>query len=126
MSAGAGLDLPDRYLEMVREILCRYVPEYDVWAYGSRVTGGAFEASDLDLVVRHPIDPHQVCERLFDLREAFVESNLPIRVDVVDWARIPESFHREIECGYVNYPGLKAGVCESEPGQLSPPEGVGL
>jgi uncharacterized protein len=101
MSTGFGLDLPDRYLAMVREILRRYVPEYDVWAYGSRVTGGAFEASDLDLVVRHPADPHQVCDRLFDLREAFVESNVPIRVDVMDWARIPESFHREIECGYV-------------------------
>ena len=30
-----------------------------------------------------------------------MESNLPIRVDVVDWARIPASFHREIEQAYV-------------------------
>jgi uncharacterized protein len=101
MSTGAGLDLSDRYLEMVRAILHQHVPDYDVWAYGSRVTGGAFEASDFDLVVRHPVNPHQVCEKLFDLREAFVESNLPIRVDVMDWARIPESFHHEIERGYV-------------------------
>jgi hypothetical protein len=35
------------------------------------------------------------------LRDALVESNLPIRVDVVDWARIPEAFRREIERAYV-------------------------
>ena len=38
---------------------------------------------------------------LFDLKEAFIESNLPIRVDIMDWARIPESFHREIERAHV-------------------------
>ncbi len=101
MTAIAGLDLGERYLDMVRAILSQHVADHDVWAYGSRVTGGAFEASDLDLVVRHPADPRQSCAKLFDLRDAFVESNLPIRVDVMDWARIPETFRREIERGYV-------------------------
>jgi hypothetical protein len=34
---------------------------------------------------------------LFDRKHAFIESDLPIRVDVMDWARIPASFHGEIE-----------------------------
>jgi len=38
---------------------------------------------------------------LYDLKEAFIESNLPIRVDIMDWARIPVSFHREIERAHV-------------------------
>ena len=38
---------------------------------------------------------------LYDLKEAFSESNLPIRVDIMDWARIPVSFHREIERAHV-------------------------
>jgi len=101
MTAVAGLDLAERYLNEVRAILVRYVPDYEVWAYGSRVTGGAFEASDLDLVTRCPADLLQPCEQVFDLRDAFVESNLPIRVDVMDWARLPEAFRREIERGYV-------------------------
>jgi predicted nucleotidyltransferase len=54
MTASVSLDLPPRYLDKVRAILRQYVPDYDVWAYGSRVRGGAFEASDLDLVVRNP------------------------------------------------------------------------
>lgn len=95
------LDLPERYLTEVRAILQRHVPDYDVWAYGSRVTGSAYAASDLDLVVRNPHDLLQPCEQIFDLIEAFIDSDLPIRVDVLDWARIPESFRREIERAYV-------------------------
>ncbi|MFN3374742.1 MAG: nucleotidyltransferase family protein [Chloroflexus sp.] len=95
------LDLPERYLTKVLAILHQYVPDYDVWAYGSRVTGGAYAASDLDLVVRNPRDLLQPCERIVDLIEAFIESDLPIRVDVMDWARIPDSFRRAIERAYV-------------------------
>lgn len=101
MTASVSLDLPPRYLDKVRAILRQYVPDYDVWAYGSRVRGGAFAASDLDLMVRNPRHPLQPCDRIFDLRSAFLESDLPIRVDVMDWARIPPAFRQEIERGYV-------------------------
>ena len=62
MTASVSLDLPPRYLDKVRAILQQYVPDYNVWAYGSRVRGGAFEASDLDLVVRNPRHPLQPCD----------------------------------------------------------------
>jgi len=91
------LDLRRKYLEQVRGLLRLHVPVAEVWAYGSRVSGGGHEASDLDLVVRNPGDLREETRALDDLKEAFVESNLPIRVDVMDWARIPASFHREIE-----------------------------
>jgi predicted nucleotidyltransferase len=101
MNPSLRLELPDRYLAGVLVLLRKYVPRHEVWAYGSRVTGGCFDASDLDLVVRNPADLNQFCKNLFELRDAFVESNLPIRVDVMDWARIPASFRQEIERGYV-------------------------
>ncbi len=31
------------------------------------------------------------------LREAFSESNLPFRVDIIDWAEISESFRKIIQ-----------------------------
>lgn len=96
-----NLDLPPRYLQAVLDVLRVYVPEAEVWAYGSRVTGGGHEASDLDLVLRNPEDLGAESPALDKLKEAFVESTLPIRVDVVDWARIPASFHREIERAHV-------------------------
>jgi hypothetical protein len=53
------LQLPPRYLAMVRDILQNHLPQAEVWAYGSRVMGGCYEASDLDLVARRPDDLSQ-------------------------------------------------------------------
>jgi len=86
---------------MLLALLQRFVPTAEVWAYGSRVNGDCHEASDLDLVVLNPAAPGAELSGLADLKDALVESDLPIRVDVVDWARIPESFRREIERAYV-------------------------
>ena len=95
------LDLPQKYLEQVKTLLRTHVPHAEVWAYGSRVSGGGHVASDLDLVLRNPQNLQEECSTLDELKEAFSESNLPIRVDIMDWTRIPESFHREIERAHV-------------------------
>ena len=86
---------------MLRQILQQHLPHAEVWAYGSRVNGDGHEASDLDLVVRQPADLKQETRQLEEMREALVESDLPIRVDVVDWGLISATFHREIERAYV-------------------------
>jgi predicted nucleotidyltransferase len=95
------LQLPERYLEIVKALLRRHLPQSEIWAYGSRVTGGGHEASDLDLVVRNPDALSVETPGLAAMKDAFVESNLPIRVDVMDWARLPESFRQEIERAHV-------------------------
>ena len=94
------LFLPEKYLKMVQDILQTHLPNADVWAYGSRVNGDYYDASDLDLVVRQPDDLMRRQSNLDDVKEAFVESNIPIIVQLVDWARIPESFHEEILAKY--------------------------
>lgn len=104
----ATLRLPPAYLEKVRILLRRVVPEAEVWAYGSRVTGTGHEASDLDLVLRHPADLSAENSAFSELVEAFIESDLPIRVDLMDWARIPLEFQREIEKAYVV---VQEGLC---------------
>ena len=96
-----ALDLPEKYLEQVKALLRAHVPHAEVWAYGSRATGSSHAASDLDLVLRNPQNLQAESSALSDLKEAFTESNLPIRVDIMDWARIPSSFHREIERAHV-------------------------
>lgn len=72
----------------------------EVWAYGSRVNGTAHEGSDLDLVIRSqnlkplPLDVYAA------LSEKIKNSNIPILVELRDWAMLPESFHRNIEQQY--------------------------
>lgn len=90
------LDLPPDWLEAVRRIVARHLPGAEVWAYGSRVRGTAHEGSDLDLVARNPADLEQPLSAIQELRKAFSESDLPILVEVLDWACVPESFRREI------------------------------
>jgi|GEM_PF-207447 type I restriction enzyme S subunit len=93
------IDIPPADLKTVQEILKRHVPEYEVRAFGSRVTWMAKEYSDLDLTIM--TDKPLPISRMADLREAFTESSLSIKVDLVDWAAIGESFRKIIEKGYV-------------------------
>lgn len=87
------LDLDPKYLAMVRKILVEHLPHKSVWVYGSRIKGKSHNGSDLDLVVVSSITQQQ----LSAVREALSESNLPISVDLMDWASIPEKFKSEIE-----------------------------
>nr|VFK26933.1 MAG: type I restriction enzyme, S subunit [Candidatus Kentron sp. MB]VFK31182.1 MAG: type I restriction enzyme, S subunit [Candidatus Kentron sp. MB]VFK75381.1 MAG: type I restriction enzyme, S subunit [Candidatus Kentron sp. MB] len=90
-----SLDIEQRHLDMVCAILHRHVPEYAVWAFGSRVTGRARPYSDLDFaVITNAPLPFVV---IGELGEAFSESDLPWRVDVVDWATTSAAFRRIIE-----------------------------
>ena len=95
------LDLPDRYLAELLGLLQAHVSDAEVWAYGSRLNGGGHATSDLDLVVRNPAAPSRAQPRLWALRDALSESGLPILVDILDWARIPDSFRKEIERAHV-------------------------
>lgn len=90
---------------MISRILATHLPDAEVIAYGSRVTGTAHGGSDLDLVARNRHNPLLSVGNLGAVREAFSESNLPILVDIQDWSRIPDSFREEIvRTGVVVFP----------------------
>jgi uncharacterized protein len=84
---------PDQ-LALVKSLLAKYAPQHEVRAFGSRVTGKAKPHSDLDLVVMTKTP--WTALHLANLQEAFSESNLPFRVDVLDWAGTSEEFRRII------------------------------
>lgn len=103
MPNSASLHLPEPWLRAVRDILRASLPEAEVWAYGSRVNGDHYDASDLDLVVRFPdvVDGSRRYALLDAAKTAFIESNLPIIVQIIDWDAIPQRFRDEIQAGYV-------------------------
>lgn len=104
------LDLPAKDLLLLQKILRHYVPNVQVWAYGSRVNGGAHECSDLDLVLRTPGNLSARISNLITLEEALQDSALPILVDVHDWAQLPNEFHHAIEHAYIELqPGTAQG-----------------
>jgi predicted nucleotidyltransferase len=81
------LDLTVKQLDAVRRILARHVPDREVRAFGSRVTGRAWRYSDLDLVIlgAEPL-PALTLARL---RADFEDSDLPFRVDVIEERDLP-------------------------------------
>ena len=110
-----SIDISPTDLETVRQILQQQLPEFEVRAFGSRVSWTARETSDLDLVLMttEPLDV--MC--MAKLREAFTQSNLPYRVDLVDWASTSERFRKLIERDYVVVQrgnGTKGAVTSSE------------
>lgn len=88
-------------LLLVKALLKKWVPNSVVIGYGSRVKGTSHEGSDLDLVVKNPRNPEQPTPELAELKQGFSESNLPILVDVMDWAYLPASFRDEINQQHV-------------------------
>ena len=94
------LALPRRYRDQLEALLREHVPGVEVWAYGSRGNGESHDGSDLDLVLRSTtLEP--LGDGYLDLIYALEQSSIPILVQAHDWARLPESFHREIEREYV-------------------------
>ncbi len=84
------LDLAPKHLELLLTILRERIPNVRVYAYGSRVTGQARPFSDLDLALEG--DAPIPSDRLALLREDLTESDLPMRVDLVDLQRITGPF----------------------------------
>ena len=94
-----AIDLSPNHLEIVERILAEHVPECEVRAFGSRATWTARDYSDLDLAVVGDGPLHW--RTLSRLREAFEESRLAMRVDVLDWHDISQSFQQVIQRDYV-------------------------
>ncbi len=94
-----NLDLRPDHLDIVRDILHRHVPDRKVLSFGSRATWTAKDYSDLDLAILgdEPLSLNVASA----LTESFEESDLPFKVDFVDWARTSENFRNVIEKEFV-------------------------
>lgn len=92
MPISPAVTLTDRERATVEQIIRGIAGRIgEVKVFGSRATGRARPSSDLDLVVYPPIAQRE----LYDLMDAFEESDLPIFVDVVPWDRITSEALRD-------------------------------
>lgn len=89
------IDIRPDHWEIVQSILHKHVPQYEVWAFGSRATWKAKEFSDLDLAII--TDQPLSLDVSASLNDDFSESDLPWKVDVVDWATTSASFRKIME-----------------------------
>lgn len=87
----------------MQRILAQHIPDRRVHVFGSRARGQAKPYSDLDLAIMG--DVPLPAATLGALRDAFADSSLPWRVDVVDWADTSAEFQGHIRAHSRPLPG---------------------
>ncbi len=90
------IDVAPHELKTVKEILEKTVaPETLIIIFGSRIKGTHKKFSDLDICLKYtsPISS----KTMGDLRELFECSNLPYKVDLVDYRNISPAFQKIVD-----------------------------
>lgn len=93
------IDVTPLQWEIIHDILRAHVPQLEVWAFGSRAKRTAKRFSDFDLAVIS--DKPLPRETSANLSHAFSESDLPWKVEIVDWATTDERFRDIIRELYI-------------------------
>ncbi len=88
------IKVSSEHLKHIRKILRELAPDCQAQAFGSRVRGAPKKYSDLDIAL---IGPKKIdSRRLRRIKEAFAESDLPFRVDILDWNALSPQFKNAI------------------------------
>ena len=95
MTRPVHIDLPAEHRRLVLSILrANLQPSTKVWVFGSRASGRARRYSDLDLAIDagRPLTLDEIAA----LAEVFSDSDLPYKVDVVDWNDLEDRWRQTI------------------------------
>ena len=78
-----GCGEQDRYLDQIKTILTHALCDrkYQVYLFGSRATGQHRATSDFDVAV---LAPERISEELSLAREMLEQSNIPLKVDLIE------------------------------------------
>jgi predicted nucleotidyltransferase len=95
MTRALHIDLPADHRRLVLEVLRAHLPQRTkTWVFGSRATGRARPYSDLDLAI--DAGRRLTLDEIAELAEAFMDSDLPYKVDLVDWHDIDDRWRQTI------------------------------
>jgi uncharacterized protein len=95
MTGGCRIDLAPEHRRLVLEIIRTNLPETTrASVFGSRATGRARRYSDLDLAI--DAGRQLTLDEIARITEAFSDSDLPYKVDLVDWHNVNDRWRRTI------------------------------
>ena len=93
------IDLEIKHRVLVLKLSTTYLPDYQGFVFGSRVSGRARRFSDLDIALIGKLSIPM--GRLADLREALSASVLPIFVDLIDLQSVSEDWRARVSAAMV-------------------------
>ena len=88
------IDISRDDLRIISDIIKAHIPGHEIKVIGSRANGNAKQFSDLDLVIMS--EDHIPPLTMALLREAFTESDLTFKVDIIDWSTVSKEFRETI------------------------------
>ncbi|MFK7968494.1 MAG: nucleotidyltransferase domain-containing protein [Rickettsiaceae bacterium] len=89
------INIKPKHLEIVLSILGKY--NYSFYVFGSRITDKIKEFSDLDLFYTEDI-PEKI---IMNIENEFEESDLPYKVDIVNYNKCDKIFQEIMKLGCV-------------------------
>jgi predicted nucleotidyltransferase len=96
---GVPIAVSDAEWKIIQNIFDKYIPNFEVWAFGSRARFTQKPFSDLDIAVINNV-PIEL-SKMADLHNAFTDSDLPYKVDIVDWQNTAKDFQDLIRLDHV-------------------------
>lgn len=91
--------ISEQEYQIVQTVLRQCIPQRTVWAFGLRAGGQPKPYSDLDLAVLG--EAALSLPEHANLADAFSESDLPYKVDIVDWHLIGDDFRRIVQANHI-------------------------
>lgn len=87
-------DLEDKYIIFLKEVISKYLDNFDLYLYGSRAKGCARKYSDIDIALSsEQLTPEIKSKIEFELED----STLPYKVDLIDLNDITDKFKNLIK-----------------------------
>ena len=91
------ISVSSKEFEIIKNILNSYIKKGKVYAFGSRYKNNNRKFSDFDIAI--DTGEKLSFEFLNILKDAFEESDLPYRVDIIDYNNISDKFKKIIDGG---------------------------
>ena len=91
------INITDYERKIVLDIIKKFIPNCTVKIFGSRCNGKNKIYSDLDMAIISADKNKIPLKLLGQIKNAFEESNLNFRVDVLDWYRVSDDFKKVVD-----------------------------
>lgn len=93
------IQVDENDLAFITDTLKHKIPKAKFWAFGSRIKGNSKPYSDFDIAIVS--DKPISLITLSEIDEIFSNSDLPFKIDLIDWHRISPEFQQLILKQYV-------------------------
>jgi predicted nucleotidyltransferase len=97
------IHISDVQLQIAKTILKKNISNNTlVWVFGSRASTDYKPYSDLDIALQHTDNKTISLKKLASIKADFIDSDLPWKVDVIDYNSISGIFKQNVDASKIN------------------------